>query len=124
MRTSFAGRWSVVTEPTFLALQAIEDLLDTVRVVAVDQNPALALAGVVLNRVEGTAEHKRGVGELEDEFGSQVWEPHVPKRAILQEAMRRGVAPQDLQAESHYATEMTAIFDALAARIEASHVKA
>jgi chromosome partitioning protein len=119
-----ASRALVVTEPTFLALQAIGDLLDTVRVVAVDQNPALELAGLVLNRVEGTAEHKRGVAELEDEFGSQVWEPHVPKRAILQEAMRRGVAPQDLQAQSHYATEMTAIFDALAARIEASHVKA
>jgi chromosome partitioning protein len=119
-----ASRALVVTEPTFLALQAIEELLDSVRLVAIDQNPTLELAGLVVNRVEGTAEHKRGVAELEEEFGSQVWEPHVPKRAILQDAMRRGVAPQDLQAQSHYASEMTAIFDALAARIEASHVKA
>jgi chromosome partitioning protein len=118
-----ASRALIVTEPTFLALSAIADLLETVTVVAVEQNPTLELAGLVLNRVEATAEHKRGVAELEDEFGSQVWEPHVPKRAILQDAMRRGVAPQDLQAQSHYATEMTAIFDALAARIEASHVK-
>jgi chromosome partitioning protein len=113
----------VVTEPTFLALQSMEDLLHTIRMVAVEHNPSLELAGLLLNRVEATAEHKRGLADLEDAFGSQVWEPHVPKRAILQDAMRRGIAPQDLQAHSHYAQEMTAIFDALAVRIEAARVR-
>jgi chromosome partitioning protein len=114
----------VVTEPTFLALQAMEDLFDTMRMVAVEHNPTLELAGLVLNRVEATADHKSGVAELEDAFGAHIWEPHVPKRAILQDAMRRGVAPQDLQTHSHYAEEITAIFDALAVRVETTQVKA
>ena len=113
----------VVTEPTFLALHAMEELLDTLHDVAAEQNPSLELAGVVLNRVETTAEHKHSVAELEDTFGSQVWEPHVPKRAILQDAMRLGVPPQDLQSHSHYAIEIAEIFDALAVRVEAIRVK-
>ena len=117
------SRALIVTEPTFLALHAMEELLDTLRDVAAEQNPSLELAGVVLNRLEATAEHKHSVAELEDTFGSQVLEPHVPKRAILQDAMRRGVPPQDLESHSHYATEIAEIFDALAVRIEAIQVK-
>ena len=117
------SRALIVTEPTFLALHAMEELLDTLRDVAAEQNPSLELAGVVLNRLEATAEHKHSVADLEDTFGSQVLEPHVPKRAILQDAMRRGVPPQDLESHSHYATEIAEIFDALAVRIEAIQVK-
>jgi chromosome partitioning protein len=118
-----ASRALIVTEPTFLALHAMEELLDTLRHVAAKQNPSLELAGVVLNRVETTAEHKQSVAEVEETFGSKVWEPHVPRRAILQDAMRRGEPPQDLQSHSHYATEVAEIFDGLAVRIEASRVK-
>lgn len=118
-----ASRALIVTEPTFLALHAMEELLDTLRHVAAEQNPSLELAGVVLNRVETTAEHKQSVAEVEETFGSKVWEPHVPRRAILQDAMRRGEPPQDLQSHSHYATEVAEIFDGLAVRIEASRVK-
>jgi chromosome partitioning protein len=113
----------VVTEPTFLALHAMEELLDTLRDVSEAQNPALQLAGVVLNRVETTAEHKNSVAEVEDTFGAQLWEPHIPKRAILQDAMRLGVPPQDLETHSHYATEIAEIFDLLAMRIEAIEAK-
>jgi chromosome partitioning protein len=118
-----SSRALVVTEPTFLALHAMEELLDTLQEVAANQNPELELAGVVLNRVETTAEHKRSVAELEDTFGSQLWEPHVPRRAILQDAMRRGVPPQDLESHSHYAVEIAEIFDALAMRVENVRVK-
>jgi chromosome partitioning protein len=104
-----ASRALIVTEPTFLALHAMEELLDTLRHVAAEQNPSLELAGVVLNRVETTAEHKQSVAEVEETFGSKVWEPHVPRRAILQ--------------DRHYATEVAEIFDGLAVRIEASLVK-
>ncbi|MBD0280893.1 MAG: ParA family protein [Thermoleophilaceae bacterium] len=113
----------VVTEPTFLALHAMEELFDTLRDVAEERNPSLEMAGVVLNRVETTAEHKHSVAEVQESFGSQVWEPHIPKRAILQDAMRRGVPPQDLQSHSHYAIEVAEIFDALALRIEAFQAK-
>ena len=106
----------VVTEPTFLALQAMEELLDTLHDVAAERNPSLELAGVVVNRVEATAEHKRSVAELEDGFGSQVWQPHIPKRAALQDAMRCGVPPQDLR--THYTDEIVELFDALAQQLE------
>jgi chromosome partitioning protein len=118
-----SSRALVVTEPTFLALHAMDELLDTLQEVAANQNPDLELAGVVLNRVETTAEHKRSVAELADTFGRQLWEPHVPRRAILQDAMRRGVPPQDLGSHSHYATEIAEIFDALAMRIENVRMK-
>jgi chromosome partitioning protein len=113
-----ASRALIVTEPTFLAAHALEELLDILDYVAGHQNPSLTLAGVVLNRVEATAEHKRSLAELEARFGSQVWQPHIPKRAVLQDAMRQGVPPQDLR--SHYAEEISDLFDALAGHLELS----
>jgi chromosome partitioning protein len=115
---SAASRVLVVTEPTFLALHALDELLNTLDYVTAEHNPSLELAGVVLNRVEGTAEHRRGVAEIQERFGSRVWEPHLPKRAVLQDAMRVGVPPQDLR--SHYAEEISELFDALADRLAVS----
>jgi chromosome partitioning protein len=117
-----ASRALVVTEPTFLAAHALEELLDSLHYVAQHQNPSLELAGVVLNRLETTAEHKRALADLEGTFGSQVWQPYIPKRAVLQDAMRQGVPPQDLR--SHYAEEITELFDALAGRLELSRAEA
>jgi chromosome partitioning protein len=115
------SRALVVTEPTYLALQAIDELVDTLRDVSAERNPSLALAAVVLNRVETTAEHKRSLAEVEQVFGARVLEPHIPKRAVLQDAMRQGVPPQDLP--SHYAEEIAELFDALAEQLEAVPAK-
>jgi chromosome partitioning protein len=111
----------VVTEPTYLALQAIDELVDTMRDVSAAQNPSLAIAGVILNRVENTAEHKRSVAEVKDVFGARLLEPPIPKRAVLQDAMRQRVPPQDLS--SHYADEIAELFDALAEQLEAVPAK-
>jgi chromosome partitioning protein len=111
----------VVTEPTYLALQAIDELVDTVRDVSAARNPSLAIAGVILNRVENTAEHKRSVAEVKDVFGARALEPQIPKRAVLQDAMRQRVPPQDLP--SHYADEIAELFDALAEQLEAVPAK-
>ena len=116
-----ASRALVVTEPTFLAAHALEELLDSLHHVSHHQNPSLELAGVVLNRLETTAEHKRSLADLEERFGTQVWQPYIPKRAVLQDAMRQGVPPQDLR--SHYAEEITELFDALALRLELSRAR-
>ena len=117
-----ASRALIVTEPTFLALRALDELLNTLEQVTAERNPSLELAGVVLNRVEAIAEHKRGVAEIEDSFGSRVLEPHIPKRAVLQDAMRLGVPPQDLR--SHYADEITGLFDELANGLHVSRLEA
>jgi chromosome partitioning protein len=118
-----ASRALVVTEPSFLALQAMEELLDTLDSIAEDENPSLGLGGVVVNRFESTAEHRRSMEELEANLGPRLWTPHIPKRAILQEAMRRGQPPQDLTTHSHYASEIASIFDQLVERLTAVPLK-
>lgn len=114
-----ASRALVVTEPSFLALQATEELFDTLGSLAEYENPSLELGGVILNRLETTAEHRRSVAELEAVFGPRLWTPHIPKRAILQDAMRQGTPPQDLTTHSHYAGEIASIFDQLLERLSA-----
>jgi chromosome partitioning protein len=111
----------VVTEPTWLALQSMEELLDTLAFVTSNYNQSLELAGIVLNRVETTSEHKQGVAQLENDFGNRVWEPHIPRRAVLQDAMRSRVPPQDLP--THFADEIAALFNSLAERLERSRVE-
>jgi cellulose biosynthesis protein BcsQ len=113
-----------VTEPSYLALHAMEEMLDTLDAIAEDENPSLSLGGVILNRLETTAEHRRSVEELEANFGPRLWTPHVPKRAILQDAMRQGIPPQNLTTHSHYAGEIASIFDQLVERISAVELKA
>jgi chromosome partitioning protein len=118
-----ASRALVVTEPSYLALHAMEELSDALHSIAEDENPSLELGGVILNRLETTAEHRRSVAELEANFGPRLWTPHVPKRAILQDAMRQGVPPQDLATHSHYAGEIASIFDQLVERLTAVALK-
>jgi cellulose biosynthesis protein BcsQ len=53
-----------VTEPTFLALQGIEELLRTRELVRAHYNPRLELAGVIVNRVERTVEHRESLAAV------------------------------------------------------------
>jgi chromosome partitioning protein len=55
----------VVTEPSFLALQGLEALLETFELVRMHYNPRLQLAGVVVNRCERTVEHRESCAEIE-----------------------------------------------------------
>jgi len=118
-----ASHLVVVTEPSFLALQGIEELLETRELVRAHYNPDLALAGVVVNRVERTVEHRAGLAEIRGFFGpGLVWAPALPKRTVLQDATRRGRPLADLQ--SRAARELAAEFRALADRIEVARVVA
>lgn len=53
-----ASHLVVVTDRSFLTIQGIEELLETRDVVCAHYNPDLTLAGVVVNRVERTVEHR------------------------------------------------------------------
>jgi chromosome partitioning protein len=64
-----ASRLVVVTEPTFLALQGIEELLRTRELVSAHYNPRLELAGLIVNRIERTVEHRESLAEIEAFFG-------------------------------------------------------
>ena len=59
-----ASELVVVTEPSFLALQGIGELLETQELVRAHYNGGLRLAGVVVNRVERTVEHRAGLAEI------------------------------------------------------------
>lgn len=112
-----ASHLVIVTEPTYLALQGIGELLKTRDLVGRHYNAELELAGVVVNRVERTVEHRVGLAELHSYFGSElVWSPHIAKRTVIQEEARRGVALADLHSVT--ARELAEVFDHLAARIE------
>lgn len=118
-----ATRAILVTEPTFLALQGIEELLRTRDLVAAHYNPDLELGGVIVNRVERTVEHRAGLSELTEFFGTELlWSPWLPKRTVLQEGARRGVALEDLRSPA--ARDVAAAFVHLADRIEARRVAA
>jgi chromosome partitioning protein len=94
-----ASHLVIVTEPTFLALQGIEELLET----------------QALGR---TVEHCAGMAEIVSVFGpSPVWSPTVPKRTVLQHAVRAGRHLADCR--SCAARELTHAFSAFAERIEA-----
>ena len=58
-RAGGRSRLVVVTEPSFLALQGIEELLDTYELVREHYNHDLVLAGVIVNRWERTVEHRQ-----------------------------------------------------------------
>lgn len=113
----------LVTEPSFLALQGIQELLWTRDLVAAHYNPRLELAGVIVNRVERTVEHREGVSEIESYFGRDlVWSPHIAKRTVLQEGVRRGVSVHELKTAT--AREVGHIFEQLADRVEISRAVA
>lgn len=112
-----ASHLVVVAEPSFLALQGVDELLETRDLVCAHYNRRLTLAGVIVNRVERTAEHRAGVAELATYFGADlVWRPHLPKRTVLQDAARRGVPLTDLRVRA--ARDMEGAFAQLGDRIE------
>ena len=107
----------VVTEPSFLALQGIGELVETRDLVHAHYNSRLVLAGVIVNRVEHTVEHRAGLTEIASYFGPKlVWSPHLPKRTVLQEAARRGVPVTELRTRA--ARELASGLAELASRIE------
>ncbi|MDP9294293.1 MAG: ParA family protein [Actinomycetota bacterium] len=113
----------IVTEPTFLALQGIDELLQTRDLVRTHYNPGLELAGVVVNRVERTVEHRDGVAEIIRYFGADlVWRPLLPKRTAMQDGVRRGVPVCELAGRS--AREVAAGFTEMARRMEIPRVAA
>jgi hypothetical protein len=95
-----ASRLVVVTEASFLALQGTDELLETHELVRAHYNAELELAGVIVNRVERTVEHRERVVEIERYFGADlVWQPLLPKRTAVQDATRRGVPVGELTRE-------------------------
>lgn len=107
----------VVTEPSFVALAGVADLLETVEIIRRRYNTGLEMAGVVVNQVDGTTEAANRTGEVTAYFGEELlWRPYVPRRTALREALAKGVPPRAL-GRRRGAEEIADIFQALAGNI-------
>ena len=114
---SAADHLLVVTEPSFVTLQAVNELLTTVGLVRKHYNSDLAFSGVVVNLMDHTREARARAAEVEAFFEpGLVWAPYVPRRTAMREAASRGVG---LAAMGKSAAELAPIFASLAAQVVA-----
>lgn len=77
----------VVTEPSAASLRGVANVLTTVDVVHDHYNRELNLAGIIVNRQGRTNESALRVAEIADVYGSTVWKPYIPSRAVVAESM-------------------------------------
>jgi cellulose biosynthesis protein BcsQ len=111
----------VVTEPSLFALQGAQQALDAVDVVRRSGHLVLRPAGIVVNRMRPTTEHRFRVSELEQTYGGLVLQPPMPDRTAVTQAAGSCLPVQ--QGSSKGAREVSAIFDtyldAILARVAA-----
>jgi len=106
----------VVVEPSALSLRGIGAVADVIDDIWDTQNPHLELTGVVVNRVPPTSsEADRRFDELTRIVGRKaVWQPVVPNRAILNQAIGER---RPIHSYGSRSADVAAVFDALAARL-------
>jgi chromosome partitioning protein len=101
---SAADEVLIVTQPVYWSLQGMTRLLQTVQIVR-GFNGDLRIVGVIANLMTFTNEHKQRLEEVRQYFadpavkqitgGAEVWEPVMPQRVMLAEAVGRGVPFND-----------------------------
>jgi chromosome partitioning protein len=113
-----ADRALVVTEPSSPALQGVQQVLDTIEVITGHYHPNLGVAGVIVNnRMPPRAvEARLRIEELREAFGELVWEPLLPSRVVLAEALGAH-APLHAYPPSKV-SDLTSAFDALLEQLE------
>ena len=90
-----ANRVLVVTELSYFGLSGIADLEDTVAIARRRLNDRLQIGGVVANALDQTRESRTRLGELSEHFGKLVWQPPVPRRTAVREAIGQGIPVHD-----------------------------
>lgn len=106
----------VVTEPSAASVRGVQNLLSTLGVVRSHYNHRLRLAGIVVNHQNRTNESALRIAEVESVFGADVWQPYVPARAVVAEAMGARASVADYGADGRLVAE---VYGALAARVAA-----
>jgi cellulose biosynthesis protein BcsQ len=106
----------VVVEPSALSLRGIGAVADVIDDIWDTQNPQLELTGVVVNRVPPTSgEADRRLDELARIVGRKaVWQPVVPNRAILNQAIGER---RPIHSYGSRSADVATVFDALASRL-------
>lgn len=111
----------IVTEPSAASLRGVANVMRTISVVKEHYNQKLDLAGIILNSQARTSESALRIQEVADSYGSLLWEPYVPARAIVGSAMGAG-APVDAYGKE--GAPVQDVYEALADKIMALGVKA
>lgn len=105
----------VVSQPTAFSLDGVSRVLHAIGQVRTYWNHDLAVAGVLVNGVPPRSrEATLRLSELRAELGSQVWEPVIPRRQVIEDAMG---AQAPLSAYGRDSREVTAVFDQILARL-------
>jgi len=100
----------IVTEPAAPAIAGVENLIATVGVVREHYQPDLVIAGVVVNGMPGRSrEATARLEELTEALGADLWEPPVPHRVGLVEAMGNHTPIHEASPRA-FAQEMTDIY--------------
>jgi chromosome partitioning protein len=106
----------IVTEPSAASLRGVENVLQTLSVVQAHYNHGLTLAGIIVNHESRTTESALRVKEIAAAYGSGVWEPHIPARAVVASAMGASAPVADYGAQG---SPVDDVYTALAAKITA-----
>jgi len=105
-----SDRVLLVSEPGIFAVGGIKRAIQAVDEVHDQLNHRLALAGVVLNRVNGSfTEHEYRQGELAQIVGQALLPVHLPERAAVQQA--QGAARPIHSWPGDAAAELSGLFD-------------
>lgn len=111
----------VVTEPSSASLRGVQNVLQTLSVVQAHYNRGLQLAGIIVNHQARTTESALRVNEVAGAYGSDVWEPYVPARAIIAAAMGAGASLAEYGKDG---AAMAEVYDNLARRVVGLTAKA
>lgn len=81
----------IPVQPEFFALEGLGKLLQTIRLVQNEINPALTIEGFVVTMFDGrTKVHSQVVGELREHFGDMVFNTIIQRNIRLSEAPSHG----------------------------------
>lgn len=104
----------VVTEPSSASLRGVQNVLQTLSVVQAHYNRGLQLAGIIVNHQARTTESGLRVSEVTEVYGSDVWEPFIPARAIIAAAMGARASLAEYGKEG---TAVSEVYNSLAHRV-------
>lgn len=104
----------VVTEPSAASLRGVANVMKTIDVVFSHYNRALSLGGIVINHQGRTTESALRVQEIADVYGSAVWRPYIPARAVIAAAMGASAGVEAYGSESRAIQD---VYQALAGKV-------
>ncbi len=112
----------MVVELSALSIRGADAVMASAYDVGQSLNPSLDLFGVIVNRAPAnSAEARRQTEELERHMGvHSVWEPFVPQRTVLNEAVGLRAPLHDL---GYRARDTVAVFDQLYSRLGESSAR-